>query len=59
MANTSDTISVSLVIESDLLEKADKRARELDLNRSQYFRRLARRDLDQARLAKKQLKEAA
>jgi metal-responsive CopG/Arc/MetJ family transcriptional regulator len=37
--------NVSLQIERDLLHQVDRRAQELDLNRSQYIRRLMRRDL--------------
>jgi metal-responsive CopG/Arc/MetJ family transcriptional regulator len=42
----SETTNISLTLEPDLLEKIDNRAKALDLNRSQYFRRLARADLD-------------
>jgi metal-responsive CopG/Arc/MetJ family transcriptional regulator len=45
-------ITVSLVVEDDLLLKVDKRAAEMDLNRSQYFRRLARQDIQAARKIK-------
>lgn len=45
--------TVSLVIEADLLTKVDKRAEKLDMNRSQYFRRLARKDLEQAKQEQK------
>jgi len=37
--------NVTVQIEPDLLGKIDSRADELDLNRSQYLRRLIRRDL--------------
>jgi len=53
--------TVSLVVEGDLLMKVDKRAAEMDLNRSQYFRRLARQDIQAAKLLKlnQPMKEAA
>ena len=38
-------VAVSLKIPADLVAAVDARIRELDLNRSQYFRRLARQDL--------------
>lgn len=37
--------NISVQIEPELLEKIDGRSAELDLNRSQYLRRLIRRDL--------------
>jgi metal-responsive CopG/Arc/MetJ family transcriptional regulator len=45
--------TVSLVVEAELLPKIDKRAKTLDLNRSQYFRRLARLDLQRAKEEKR------
>lgn len=42
---SEENTNVSLTIEPDLLQEIDKRAKSLDLNRSQYFRRLARNDL--------------
>ena len=37
--------NVTVQLEPDLLEMVDGRAVELDLNRSQYLRRLVRKDL--------------
>lgn len=62
MADDKGQTTVSLVVECDLLEKVDKRVAALDLNRSQYFRRLAREDLMRVKLAKQTpepVKEAA
>lgn len=36
---------VSVVLEQDLLVEVDKVAKSLDMNRSQYFRSLARKDI--------------
>jgi hypothetical protein len=56
-------ITVSLSVERRALSEIDKRAAEMDLNRSQYFRRLARADIHNARLqileAAKEKKQAA
>ncbi len=41
--NTEATVSIS--ISSKLLTKVDRRVRSLDLNRSQYFRKLAKLDI--------------
>ena len=49
MADERDQVTVSLVIETPLLTAVDARAQEMDLNRSQYLRRLAREDLERAR----------
>ena len=38
-------VNATVQLEPDLLVKADVRAAELDLNRSQYLRRLVRKDL--------------
>lgn len=38
-------VPVAVTLPTGLLELIDRRARELDLNRSQYFRRLVRADL--------------
>lgn len=38
--------NVTVQIEPSLLEKIDQRANEMDLNRSQYLRRLMKRDLN-------------
>lgn len=43
--NTEEKVNVTVQLDSDLLTRVDDRAEELDLNRSQYFRRLVRRDL--------------
>jgi metal-responsive CopG/Arc/MetJ family transcriptional regulator len=40
-----DFKNVTVQLTPDLLVKVDARAQALDLNRSQYFRRLARLDL--------------
>ena len=37
--------NVTVQLEPDLLDKVDNRAGQLDLNRSQYLRRLVRKDL--------------
>jgi len=58
MADDKQT-TVSLVVDETLLPKIDKRAQTLDMNRSQYFRKLAREDLARAEAEKKQLKQAA
>ena len=42
---SQDNVAVSVTLAPDLLARVDARAAELDLNRSQYFRRLARLDL--------------
>lgn len=54
-----DTVSVSVVFETDLVAEVNRRARELDLNRSQYLRRLAKRDLELAARGKSPLAKAA
>lgn len=38
-------MNVTVQLDPDLLAKVDSRVGELDLNRSQYFRRLAKKDL--------------
>lgn len=38
-------VTATITVDAKLLEAIDSRAQELDLNRSQYFRRLAREDL--------------
>lgn len=40
-----DKVNVTVQLEPEMLEMLDKRAGELDLNRSQYFRRLVRQAL--------------
>ena len=40
-----EKVNVSVIIEPDLLTKVDKRAESLDMNRSQYLRRLVKQDL--------------
>lgn len=59
MADNTTQTTVSLVVEEELLTQVDKRAERLDLNRSQYFRRLAREDLRRAKMEKAELKKAA
>lgn len=49
MESDNEQSTVSIVVEPDLLAKVDKRASQLDMNRSQYFRRLAREDLAKAK----------
>lgn len=44
-------VPVSVTLPPDLVTKIDMRAAELDLTRSQYFRSIARRDLDRSRPA--------
>lgn len=44
--NERELVAASVTFDPDLLAKMDARARELDLNRSQYLRRLAREDLE-------------
>lgn len=41
---------VAVTLPVDLLPRIAARASELDLNRSQYFRRLVREDLQRAKL---------
>ena len=41
----SDKVPASVSFPSDLLALIDTRAKELDLNRSQYLRQLVRKDL--------------
>jgi metal-responsive CopG/Arc/MetJ family transcriptional regulator len=43
--NGAEFKNVTVQIEPEILTKIDERASELDLNRSQYLRRLIRRDL--------------
>ena len=45
---TPKLIPASITIEKTLLLNVDRRAKRLDLSRSQYFRRLVRADLAQA-----------
>lgn len=62
MADDKAQTTVSLVIDEDLLPLVDKRAAEQDLNRSQYFRRLAREDIARAKEERKattQMRRAA
>ncbi len=47
--NADEKSVVSVTIEADLLRKVDERAKELDLNRSQYFRRLAREEIERTK----------
>lgn len=50
--------AVSVTLPEDLLACIDRRAAELDLNRSQYLRRLARQDLEQSQAANMARQEA-
>jgi predicted transcriptional regulator len=43
--NADEKVNVTVQLDPDLLGKVDERADALDLNRSQYLRRLVRRDL--------------
>lgn len=43
--NTEEKVNVTVQLDPDLLGKVDERAELLDLNRSQYLRRLVKRDL--------------
>ena len=43
--NADEKVNVTVQIDLDLLAKVDERADELDLNRSQYLRRVIKRDL--------------
>lgn len=45
--NGTKTMSATVKLPNELLNLIDRRCRDLDLSRSQYFRRLARRDLDE------------
>lgn len=45
---TDPSKPVTLKMPVELLTAIDTRAGQLDLNRSQYFRRLVRRDLEQS-----------
>lgn len=58
---TDEKVNVTVQLDQDLLEKSDERAKALDLNRSQYFRRLVRADLERNPLpsAQMELKEVA
>lgn len=38
-------VAISVTLNTALLDEIDERAKKMDLNRSQYFRRLAREDL--------------
>ena len=43
--NAAKKVNVTVQLEPDLLARVDDRAELLDLNRSQYLRRLVKRDL--------------
>lgn len=49
----------TVTIPDDLLADVDERAAELDMNRSQYFRYLARRDLYEDRPKRNGKRKAA
>lgn len=53
--NADEKLAVSITLEPDLLDKIDARAKELDLNRSQFIRRLAREEFTKNPLPEKQL----
>lgn len=40
--NREDKVNVTVQLAPELLKEIDARARDMDLNRSQYFRRLVR-----------------
>lgn len=40
---------VSITLPDDLVQQIDDRAKKLDLNRSQYLRQLARKDIERAK----------
>lgn len=44
--STEEKVNVTVQLDPELLEKVDARAKALDLNRSQFFRRLVRADLE-------------
>lgn len=48
---TKKQAAVTVVLDDDLLPRIEARTKELDLNRSQYFRRLLRQDLESAKPA--------
>lgn len=50
--STDKKESVSATFPPDLLTEIDERAKQLDMNRSQYLRHLARKDLEAARTMK-------
>lgn len=53
--NTEKKVNVTVQLEPDLLAKVDARAQLEDLNRSQFLRRLVRKDLAENPLPSKQL----
>lgn len=55
MSAEDERIVVSVSIEADLLRQVDERVAELDLNRSQYFRRLAREEIERTKPAQPEL----
>lgn len=61
--NADELKNITVQVPPDLLAKIDKKVKQLDLNRSQYFRRLVRENLQVAAQANGQthpkLEEAA
>lgn len=57
--SSKGTLPVSVVLDTSLLSDVDARVAALDMNRSQYFRRRARRDLAEAKASKPTLRKAA
>lgn len=55
---TAEKVNVTVQITPDLLAKVDLRAVALDLNRSQYFRRLIKRDVEAPLKVEEQLELA-
>lgn len=45
---SSNLVAASVTMETELLQRIDQRVQSLDINRSQYFRRLAKADLEKA-----------
>jgi len=45
MIEREKPVGVSVTLPATLIKQIDQRAAELDLTRSQYFRKLARKDL--------------
>ena len=54
MNGDKEKIAVSVTIPKNLVKEADKRAARLDLTRSQYFRRLVRREIESTRKPEEQ-----
>ena len=54
-----ELVPVAVTLPTELLVEIDSRIRELDLNRSQYFRKLVRADLQAKGEVEKSLRGAA